>query len=155
MLAFASAWIVGLINLLASDKPLPPGFQSAAAFALPVFGGAAIISLISFFPRLRPSKVARDPDAPKNLLFFGDIADVELDEYRRDSRKAHRTPAGSTSDGYVEDLETQAWINSRIARRKYRFFSLAALFAVAAIVILIIPAVLLAYHTLIRVICAA
>lgn len=149
LLAFASAWIVGLINLLSSDKTLPRGFQTAAALALPLFAIAAVLTIVSLLPRLRPHKITGDPAAPRNMLFFGDIADLELSEFRQTARKSHRTADGRTSNDYVSDLENQAWINSRIAKRKYRLFNWGAIFTLVAMAILLIPALSLAYCTIV------
>lgn len=35
LLTFASAWILAMLNLLSSDRTLPPGFGSAFLAALP------------------------------------------------------------------------------------------------------------------------
>ena len=153
LLAFASAWIVGLINLLSSDKTLPTGFTTAATLALPLFAIAAILALTSLLPRLRPSKIVRDPNAPKNFLYFGDIADAGLDDYRAGMRHAHRSSDGETTADYIADLESQAWINSRIAKRKYGLFHWGAFFALAAIAVLLIPALVLAYHAIAGIVC--
>jgi len=43
LLTFASAWILAMLNLLSSDRTLPPGFGSAFLAALPLFALAAFV----------------------------------------------------------------------------------------------------------------
>lgn len=47
-----------------------------------------------------------------SILFFGDVSNRSLDQYRSDI-------SGLTQDAYVEDLTGQCHVTSRIARSKY------------------------------------
>ena len=47
LLTFASAWILAMLNLLSSDRTLPPGFASAFLAALPLFALAAFVCVIA------------------------------------------------------------------------------------------------------------
>lgn len=55
LLAFASAWIVGIVNLLSSGKPIPPGYHYVALTALPLFIIAATVAIASLLPKLQTS----------------------------------------------------------------------------------------------------
>ena len=61
LLTFASAWILAMLNLLSSDRTLPPGFAPAFLAALPLFALAAFACVISFLPKIDISR--RDPAA--------------------------------------------------------------------------------------------
>jgi hypothetical protein len=86
-----------------------------------LFVGCALI-IISFFkvvltftPRI--SKTQRS----KSILFFGDIADMGLDEFRK------RVSSYSPSD-FEDDLVSQSYISSVIVFKKFKFFQDSLLF---------------------------
>lgn len=143
LLAFASAWIVGIVNLLSSGKPIPPDYQCAACTALPLFIVAATVAIASLLPKLQTSTFTGDPTGHfKNLLFFGDIADMTVDGFKTDVRAAYR-PADDASPtaAYLSDLEAQIAINSKIAWRKHRMFNFGAITALIAIALFSVPTV--------------
>jgi hypothetical protein len=135
LLAFASAWILGLVNLLSSGKALPCGYTTAGLLALPLFVAAALISIASLLPKLDTGTFTGEPKGhTPNLLFFGDIADQTVEGFKIDVRARHRPTDGhAVAIGHLDDLEVQIAINSKIARRKYRLFNWGALVALVAI----------------------
>lgn len=52
LLTFALAWILAMLNLLSSDRTLPPGFAPAFLAALPLFALAALVCVMSFLPKI-------------------------------------------------------------------------------------------------------
>ena len=138
LLAFASAWIVGIANLTSSGKTYLAGYDTAFLIALPFFVIAASFAIASLLPNLSTSPFTSDSKGQlKNLLFFGDIADITVDGFKSEVRAAYYPPDdASMSARYLDDLESQISINSKIAKRKYRLFNWgggAVLVAVAAL----------------------
>lgn len=143
LLAFASAWIVGIVNLLSSGKPIPPGYHYVTLAALPLFIIAATVAIASLLPKLQTSTFTGDPKGHfQNLLFFGDIADMTVDGFKADVRAAYRpTDDDNPTAAYLSDLEAQIAINSKITRRKHRMFNFGAVAALIAIALFSVPTV--------------
>ena len=142
LLAFASAWIVGIVNLLSSGKPLPPGYQGVCFVALPMFVVAATIAIASLLPKLQTSTFTGDPKGQvQNLLFFGDIAELTVEGFRNDVRAPYHQTTDEPTDAYLSDLEAQVAINSKIARRKHRMFNVGATAALIAVALFSVPTV--------------
>lgn len=143
LLAFASAWIVGIVNLLSSGKSLPPGYHLICQVALPLFIVAAVIAIASLLPKLSTSTFTGDPKGRfVNLLFFGDIADLTVQRFQSDVRIAYRPVKGSgPTSTHLTDLESQIAINSKITRRKHRMFNAGALTALLALSSFAIPTI--------------
>lgn len=140
LLAFASAWIVGIVNLLSSGKPIPPGYCYVALAALPLFILAATIAIASLLPKLQTSTFTGDPKGHfQNLLFFADIADMTIDGFKIDIRAAYRQTGDTPTDAYLTDLEAQISINSKITKRKHRMFNIGAVAALIAIALFSVP----------------
>lgn len=143
LLTFASAWIAGIVNLISSGKAFPPGYHAACLFALPLFIVAAIIAVSSLLPKLSTSTFTGAPKGQsKNLLFFGDIAELAVDQFQLGFRDAYRRADGSVSQVYLADLEVQVSINSKIAVRKHRLFNIGAIVATIAISAFVVPTLL-------------
>ncbi|HVF46775.1 MAG TPA: Pycsar system effector family protein [Pyrinomonadaceae bacterium] len=145
LLAFASAWIVGLTNLLSSGRTLPAGFTEAATIALGLFVLAALTAIISLLPKLgaQPDHGEEGQNSP-SLLFFGHVATMTATSFISDARErydATKNPAIATA--LQNDLADQIVTNSRIARRKYRTFNVGALSALAGIGTFAVPTALL------------
>ena len=142
LLTFASAWILAMLNLLSSDRTLPPGFAPAFLAALPLFALAAFVCVISFLPKIDISR--RDPAAArhKNLLFFLDIATLPLPAYEAAARARYwPEPGNAASQAYLSDLAREVAVNSRIVARKFRLFNLGARIVCCALAILLAPAI--------------
>lgn len=150
LLAFASAWIVGIVNLLSSGRTFPPGFALGCAAALPLFVIAASLSIVSLLPKREPAAFTKEPKEGTNLLFFGHIAKMTFDNFKVEVRNRHSPSKGSTvAAGHLDDLAGQIFVNSRIAERKYRLFNRGALTALLAILVLTVPAVPLLCRTIV------
>lgn len=142
LLAFASAWIVGIVNMLSSGKPLPPAYQGVCYAALPLFIVAATTAIASLLPKLQTSMFTGDPKGQvQNLLFFGDIAELTVDGFKADVRTAYRQATDEPTAAYLSDLEAQISINSKITRRKHRLFNVGAIAALVAVAMFSVPAV--------------
>ena len=142
LLAFASAWIVGIVNLLSSGKPIPPGYHYITLAALPLFIVAATVAIASLLPKLQASTFTGDPKGHfQNLLFFGDIAEMTIDGFKADVSAAYRQTDDVPTNAYLSDLETQIAINSKITRRKHRMFNVGAVAALIAIALFSVPTV--------------
>ena len=142
LLAFASAWIVGIVELLSSDKPIPLGYDYVTLAALPLFIVAATISLASFLPELQTTTFTGAPKGRlNNLLFFGDIAGMTVDGFKSDIRAAYYPNGDALTDTYLVDLETQISINSKITKRKHRMFNIGAVTTLTAIALFSVPTV--------------
>ena len=135
-----------MLNLLSSDRTLPPGFASAFLAALPLFALAAFVCVLSFLPKIDISR--RDPAARhdengqhKNLLFFLDIATLPLPAYEAAARARYwPEPGNAASETYLSDLAREVAVNSRIVARKFRLFNLGARIVCCAIAVLLAPA---------------
>lgn len=142
LLAFASAWIVGIVNMLSSGKPLPPGYQGVCYTTLPVFIVAATIAIASLLPKLQTSPFTGDPKGKiQNLLFFGDIAELTVDGFKADVRAVYGQTTDEPTAAYLSDLEAQISINSKITRRKHRMFNVGAIAALVAVAAFSVPTV--------------
>ena len=142
LVTFASAWVLGLIALLSSEKPLPFGFRNALVLSIPFFLAAALFGLWSFFPKIRLSAFTRLHSVrhEPNLLFFGDVSSMKIDEYANSVRKRYLPPEGhASSEDYMADLCVQISVNSSIAIRKFRLFNRGLYCVLGALAILAIP----------------
>lgn len=149
LLAFASAWIVAIVNVLSSGKPLPPGYQGVCYTALPLFIVAATIALASLLPKLQTSTFTGDPKGRfQNLLFFGDIAELTVDGFKADVRAAYHQTTEEPTGLYLSDLEAQISINSTITRRKHRMFNVGAGAALVAIAVFSVPTLGMVLNTM-------
>lgn len=143
LLAFSSAWIVGIVNLISSNKTLPPGYYGVCIVALPMFIIAATTAIASLLPKLSTSTFTGDAKGQyQNWLYFGDIADITVDGFKLDIRAAYYPAEDSSpTSTYLSDLKAQIAINSKIVRRKYRMFNVGAAAALTAIALYSVPTV--------------
>jgi hypothetical protein len=142
LLAFSSGWIVGIVNLLSSVKPMPSGYHGVALAALPLFIIAATIAIAALLPKLQTSTFTGDPKGQRqNLLFFGDIAELTVEGFKVDVRATYRQTDNAQTEAYFNDLEAQISINSKITRRKSRMFIGGAIAALTAIALFSVPTV--------------
>ena len=142
LLAFASVWIAGLVNLLASDRHPPPGFHLAAIVALGLFIVAAMTAITSLLPRFVRGGGEGFDDAGPNMLFFGDIAQTPVAAYVAEARARYYPEEECfATETLFTDLSRQIAIVSRISMRKYRLFHRAAAAALAGIGVFALPVV--------------
>jgi hypothetical protein len=141
LLAFSSAWIAGIVNLISSGKSTPPDYKLVCLIALPLFIVAAISAILSLLPKLRAYVFTGDPKGhSQNLLYFGDIADLTVDGFKIDVRAAYFPgDDNAPTDRYISDLESQIAINSKIVERKHKMFNVGATSAFVAVAAFSIP----------------
>ena len=141
LLTFSSAWILASINLLTTDKPLPPGFKSALSIVVLLFAISALVAVISLLPKLKLSDFVGTTARPKNLLYFGDVAGMEIGMFKERVRERYMPSVDrSATDAYLEDLATQSAVVSQIADRKFRLFDWGARLAAIAVLVVMWPA---------------
>ncbi len=145
LLTFSAFWILALINLLASGRTLPAGFVGTFLVALPVFAVSAFVCVLAFVPKVdiqhrQAPGAGHVAQGDRNLLFFSDIARVQLSEYEAAAR-ARYFPDATAAPGaaYMRDLAREVAVNARIADRKFRLFHLAACIMCLAIAVLVAP----------------
>jgi hypothetical protein len=156
LLAFASAWLAAIGNLIlgAQEKRTPGviafflfvsevlfliGALNAIAALLPTTDPQDILRLPSKSFRRLLAGAQRQPQKP-NLLFFGDIRHLEPDLFKTEASQRYN-PKGVrlVTEGYLSDLCSQTVINARIAQRKFDLFDAGISFVLAALFLLIVP----------------
>jgi hypothetical protein len=148
LLTFASAWILALLALLTSDKELPRQIVVACQIALPCFGASAGISLYSFLPKLSLERFTRLHSVRHNpnLVYFGEVAGLEIDDFERQIRLRYSPTASSeVSAEYISDMAVQVRINSSIVKRKLRLFMMGLVVVGLGIAIVFLPLIALAF----------
>ena len=144
LLTFSAFWILALINLLASGRTLPNGFTGAFLVALPVFAVSAFVCVMAFLPKIDIQHRHIASESYKNLLFFSDIAQVQLADYEEAVRSRYFPEAGIVIGAtYIRDLAREVAVNARIAERKFRLFHWAARIMCLGIAVLVAPGL---YH---------
>ena len=140
LLTFSSAWILASVNLLATEKPLPSEFKIALSVVIFLFVISALIAIASLQPKLRLSDFVGTSARPRNLLYFGDVAKMEIGMFNERVRERYMPPANwSATDAYLEDLATQVAVVSQVADRKFRLFDWGARLAAIAVLMLLWP----------------
>jgi len=143
LLTFSSAWILGAINYLTGTKPLPDDWRIAFTVAVVLFAIAAVIAIVSFIPKTALGKFHKDPEQPKALLYFGDVATFSPAAFRDRVRERYYPGEGeSATRNYLDDLSIQIAVNSSIASRKFTFFNRGALLVLGALAVLAVPAII-------------
>ncbi len=139
LLTFCSAWILATVNIVSSNHDAPYDLSKFALIALPFFAGGALFAIKSILPRTLLTRF--DPTkADKNLVYFGDIAELEPVAFRAQVRARYFPAAGQTAtDAYLGDLATQISVNSRITLRKHQLFERGAITTLIGILIIIVP----------------
>ncbi len=141
LLTFASAWILGSVNLLNGSSPLTPDWRASFIAALPFFAAGALVVIVSFLPKTLLSRFHKDPEQAKALLYFGDAASFAPAAYRDRVRERYYPPEGeSATRNYLDDLSIQIAVNSQITSRKLIFFYVGTCIVLLALAILSIPA---------------
>jgi hypothetical protein len=140
LLTFASAWIIASLSALTSSRKISTSFFVGFELALPLFVVAALVALWSFLPKRKLPAFHRDPVAPKNLLFFGDIAGFDPAAFRDRVRERYLVDAEAT-DHYFDDLAVQIAVISKIVDLKFKLFNAGACLVLGAMLIIAVPAV--------------
>ena len=141
LLAFASAWIIGSINILNGVNSLSLAWKMAFLVALLLFSISALLSIFSFLPQIALNKFYREKETTKSLIFFGDIASLEPLEFKElFINRYYPLEGNSATENYIDDQSVQISVISQIIIRKMKFFNVSALCIILAIFVLLIPA---------------
>jgi hypothetical protein len=141
LLTFASAWTFAAFNTLNGEHP-PVGIVGGAfRLALVLFAVAAVVAVISFLPKLDLNALHRDPAQPKNLLYFGHIAEFDTAVFCSRVKERYLAQGEqSITDEYLDDLTVQISANSKIARQKFIMFNIGAWLVLLALLALALAA---------------
>jgi hypothetical protein len=139
LLTLASVWALAVINILATEKPIPPHYRAALSLSLPFIIVAGMVAILSFVPRMHLVRFLggrRAGPHPPNLLYFGDLRKLTVAEVERQFRERYfPTDERATTDAYVRDISVQIGVNSQIVRRKLVYFSVGLGFMALAVVV--------------------
>lgn len=140
LLTFSSAWIVGLFNYISSSAP--EFLKTCAMWSIPFFVLAAILAVVSFVPRTVLGKFYSrkiSGSRERNLLFFGDLKDVDLGAASQEIRARYSPDADrALADKYVDDVSVQLVVISRIAYHKFSLFDWGAAAVISAFIVMMI-----------------
>jgi hypothetical protein len=141
LLTFASAWTFASINMLTGERG-PEGILGRAFWvALILFSTAAVVAVLSFLPKLNLHALHRDPTQPKNLLYFGHVAEFDTAVFRTRVQERYLAEGDqSITDAYLDDLTIQISANSKIAHRKFLMFNVGAGLVLIALLALALAA---------------
>ena len=147
LLGLSSAWILATIGLECGGRALPGLFRLAVPAALVLVLLAAILTAISFFPKLKLPWFLGGKKAgphPKNLLFFGDIASMTAKTFGQEIRSKYYPDKDEHREEYLHDLTVQISVNSTITLRKMTIFKWGIGFVIAAGACLLAAALVMA-----------
>jgi hypothetical protein len=156
LLAFASAWLAGIGNLLlaAEEKHTPTVIAFFLFVSEALFLIGALHAIVALSPATNPQSIlslprrgfrhllARAQHRPQkpNLLFFGDIRHLDPDLFKVVvSRRYNAKGTRITTEAYLSDLCSQTVVNARIAQRKFDIFDRGVSVVLLALFLLIIP----------------
>ncbi len=151
LIVLGSGWFVAGFNMECSGKDIPAPFTSAVPFTMIFAFSAAMIALFSFIPRLNLSKFLGSRRAGphvRNLLYFGDIAAVQIKALPSQLKTRYYPDDTGPSVEYIHDLTVQLSVNSEIAVRKMRLFSCGVGLIFVAALTLLVPTAVLAVRTM-------
>lgn len=138
LLAGNTGLILGVLSLLqrvSPADPINPYLELYIYVALVLVAVAAACCLVSFLPQTRMPWLAsrRRTGEDDNLLLFGDLADHSPSRVLSAlCRRVGENEAGLTR--LHNDYAGQIVVNSRIADRKYKYFTVALWLTSAALV---------------------
>jgi hypothetical protein len=140
LLTFCSAWMLAIVTLLSAQKPIPAPLSAGAELALPFFALGAGAAILSFVPRLSIETISKTKKRGDNLLYFGDISEIPIQEFASAAKAKYLPlPSMSATEAYFNDLSNQVAINSRIAKRKFTMFSWGTRFVFLALFMMAAP----------------
>lgn len=132
IIAVSIALIVGIVPILDSEQI--NGWVRFYLITMTVFSGISFLAaLMSFLPatQIPPLSSRLQPGESSNILFFGHIANHSVDSYLEALEEVlgeGKMPS-RIGKAYIE----QTIINSKIAVRKYEYFTASLFFLVAAL----------------------
>lgn len=151
LVVLGSGWFIACLNLECGGKSIPAPFNHCIPLAMIFAFAAALLALISFLPSLDLSKFLGGKRAgphPPNLLFFGDIACLQIKTLQAELRARYYPDNSGPRVEYIDDLTVQLSVNSEIAVRKMKLFSFGVGLVLIAALTLILPSIALAFHAI-------
>jgi hypothetical protein len=107
--------------------------------------------MLSFMPKLNLSAFLGGKRAgphPKNLLYYGDIASLPIKQLEQDLHGRYYPDSKEYKSEYIHDLVVQLSVNSDVTLRKMRLFRWGMGLILLAGIILLVPALGIAYKNL-------
>ncbi|WP_443750398.1 hypothetical protein [Asticcacaulis solisilvae] len=142
LLAFCSAWMLGISATIYNPQVTDGAFKTRLAYSLIFLGISAIIALSSFVASLLGGQHNTDYKKGGYSLFFGAAASKTFSHYKQEIENKYK-PAQQNifEDHYIEDLLCQMHTNSKIANTKYIYFNVAAIIAIAGVITAVASAI--------------
>ncbi len=109
-IVFIAGVLIAMLGLLASACSKIEGWNGWLYVVFGVSGLLLFISLIFVYKSQYPKTFSSNT----SLNYFGTIADLKFDEFKRRTKQA-------TDDEYLDDLLCQVHINSQVLKLKFRF----------------------------------
>jgi hypothetical protein len=147
LLTFCSVWMGSIIAILRSPDEPPMGYRAAFLIALPLLAVAAVISLVTFLPKLL-HHFHRVDEGSANLLYFAEIAKTGTEGSGKAARDRY-FPSDDQwlTEQYLEDLAVQVAAQASIADRKFKAFDAAGRVVLASFVCMAVPPIYWALQT--------
>lgn len=143
LLALASAWVVASSNVALRKEGIPDGYEWVLPLSICFFLVAILRLIWSFMPkidfgRFLPHRQRRY--RPNNLIFYGDIADVDVADIEGEVKSRYYPFAKDEfRDEYLQDMILQIRVVSGIAHQKFTAFRTAGLLCFVGAVVLTVP----------------
>lgn len=132
---------VNLAVIVASQKMYGPGFVGWACVSAVIFSGFSIlVSLISLVPEIGwpfPGRSEKKTSSD-NLLFYGDVAKYSTDEYVGELAKLFEGPLIKVDQWTAHQIA----VLSKLAVRKYHYFSTACMLTICGVATPLVAAVI-------------
>ena len=135
----SSGWLVAIATQIANKAAMPQPIATAVTIFTGCVVAAGLLAISSFFPNFSLGKHTRlhSTRHDSNLLYFGDIANLTIDDYELQVRKRYLADdANMIPDEYMADICVQIAVTSRIAMIKYNRFKWALVSASIGLTIL-------------------
>jgi hypothetical protein len=123
LLTLCSAWLIGLLNILANER-IVPWIKTPILISSPWFVLAGLLALYSFRPRnLWFFTDEKKELENRNLLFFVDIHATGKRDFINEAIRRYKPGADhNITQGYIDDICTQTHINAGITNKKFKLF---------------------------------
>lgn len=112
-IVFVTGILIAMLGLLASATSK---IEEWNCFLYSVFGLTGLLLFASLF-FIYKSQYPKTFSSNTSLNFFGTIADMKFDEFKRKTKQA-------TDEDYLDDLLCQIHINSQVLKLKFRFLKI-------------------------------